>query len=256
LRAHQLVAGALRGRRGALSLEHLFVDEAQDLAPVELAVLIDLVSAQKSVTLAGDTGQRLYMNTGFSNWAVLLEDLGMAHVAVEPLRVAYRSTREVMLFAQSVLGPLADPETPVAPRTGAPVEHYHFPGTGAAAAFLAEALRPLFTREPRASVAVLARYPEQADAYYEALRMAEVPKLRRVRDYDFSFRPGVEVTEIRQVKGLEYDYVVLVDVNASTFPAEDESRYLLHIGATRAAHQLWILSSGTASPLLPEGLGE
>jgi DNA helicase-2/ATP-dependent DNA helicase PcrA len=75
-----------------------------------------------------------------------------------------------------------------------------------------------------------------------------------VRHFEFSFRPGVEVTEIRQVKGLEYDYVVLVDVNASTYPTDDESRHLLHIGATRAAHQLWLVSSGAPSLLIPAQL--
>ena len=58
-------------------------------------------------------------------------------------------------------------------------------------------------------MALLARYPEQADLYYEGLKRAEVPYLRRVRAQEFAFRPGVEVTEIRQVKGLEFDYVVL-----------------------------------------------
>ena len=84
--------------------------------------------------------------------------------------------------------------------------------------------------------------------------MAEIPNLRRIRAYEFAFRPGVEVTEIRQVKGLEYDYVVLVDVNASSFPSDDESRHLLHIGATRAAHQLWLVSSGPPSTLMPAWL--
>jgi DNA helicase-2/ATP-dependent DNA helicase PcrA len=109
----------------------------------------------------------------------------------------------------------------------------------------------MLTREPRATLALLARHPEQADVYYEALRMAEIPNLRRVRAYEFAFRPGVEVTEIYQVKGLEYDYVVLLDVNASCFPEDDESRHLLHIGATRAAHQLWVVSTSEPSPLIP-----
>ena len=117
--------------------------------------------------------------------------------------------------------------------------------------FLADGFRTLFGNEPKSTVAILARHPEQADAYYQALKMAEVPNLRRIVDYEFAFKPGVEVTEIRQVKGLEYDYVVLVDVNAHTFPADDESRYLLHIGATRAAHQLWVISTSKASPLVP-----
>jgi len=263
LRAYQLVHGQLKSKRATLRYEHLFVDEAQDLAPVDLAVLTDIVSTGKSITLAGDTSQRLNVDTGFRDWPEVIEALepGLKksareaeHVAIEPLRIAYRSTREVMAFARAVLGPLADPDEPVAPRSGAPVELYELPSQGAAAAFLADALRPLFRREPRATVAILARYPEQADAYYEVLRVAEVPNLRRVRHYDFAFRPGVEVTEIRQVKGLEYDYVVLVDVNASSFPSDDEARYQLHIAATRAAHQLWIVSTGAPSPLLPHWL--
>ncbi|MEM9692566.1 MAG: ATP-binding domain-containing protein [Myxococcota bacterium] len=251
LRCYQLVRGPLRYKNKALVYEHLFVDEAQDLAPVDLAVLADIVSSQKSITLAGDTSQRLHLDTGFNSWDEVLGALGLEHVQIEPLRIAYRSTQQVMKVARSVLGHLAEPEAPVAPRSGAPVEHHNLPTQGAAAAFLGDALRPLLLREPRATVAVLARYPEQADAYYNALRMAEVPHLRRIRDFDFAFKPGVEVTEIKQVKGLEYDYVILVDVTASSYPDNDEARYQLHVGCTRAAHQLWVVSTGQPSPLLP-----
>jgi DNA helicase-2/ATP-dependent DNA helicase PcrA len=195
------------------------------------------------------------MDSGFRDWKDVLIDLGLSHVEIEPLRIAYRSTREVLEVARAVLGPLADPVPPVAPRTGAPVEHHHFPSQGAAVAFLADSLRPLFQREPRATACILTRHVEQADVYYEALKMAEVPNLRRVRAFDFAFRPGVEVTEIRQVKGLEYDYIIVVDVNQATFPADDESRHLLHIACTRAAHQLWLVStSASPSPLIPPEL--
>lgn len=264
VRAYQIIRGGLKKGKQPLVYEHLFVDEAQDLAPLDLACLLDVVAKHKvagraepepSVTLAGDTAQRLFMDSGFRDWDRVLDDLGLSgRVDVEPLRIAYRSTREVLEVARSILGPLADPTPPVAPRRGAPVEHHHLPSQGAAVAFLADAVRPLMAREPRATLAILARHPEQADVYYEALRMAEIPRLRRVRRYEFAFRPGVEVTEIRQVKGLEYDYVVLVDVNASTFSTDDESRHLLHIGATRAAHQLWLVSSGPPSPLIPAWL--
>jgi DNA helicase-2/ATP-dependent DNA helicase PcrA len=101
---------------------------------------------------------------------------------------------------------------------------------------------------------ILARHPEQADAYYDALQLADIPNLRRVRHFEFTFRPGVDVTDVRQVKGLEYDYVVLVDVNSTTYGKDDESRHLLHIGATRAAHQLWIITTAEPSPLIPETL--
>jgi DNA helicase-2/ATP-dependent DNA helicase PcrA len=62
------------------------------------------------------------------------------------------------------------------------------------------------------------------------------------------------VTDAKQVKGLEFDYVILVEVSDSAFPADEEARHLLHIAATRAAHQLWIVTSGRPSTLLPEAL--
>jgi len=265
LRASQLLRGELRKGKQALVYEHLFVDEAQDLAPVDLAVLLGAVRAvpgkegksglkMRSATLAGDTAQRLQMDHGFKDWREVLDDLGLSRVDVEPLRIAYRSTRQVLDVARAVLGPLADPEPPLAPRSGAPVECHEFPSPGAAVAFLGDALRPLFAREPLATVAVLARHVEQADVYYEAMCMADIPNLRRIRSYEFGFKPGVDVTEIRQVKGLEFDYVILVDVNRQSFPTDDESRHLLHIGATRAAHQLWIISTGERSELLPDWL--
>jgi DNA helicase-2/ATP-dependent DNA helicase PcrA len=252
VRLYQAKRGPLRGpARMPLRYEHLFVDEAQDLSPVELAVLMDVASEDKSVTLAGDTSQRLLLDNGFTDWRGVLKDLGMSAVAVEPLRIGYRSTLEVLAFAREVLGPLADPEPPVATRSGAAVEFHPFADTGAALAFLGEALRDLMIAEPRANVAVVTREPERADIYHSALVRAEVPRLTRVRDQDFTFRPGVEVTDIRQVKGLEWDYVILVDVTSHAYPINDESRHLLHIGATRAAHQLWLVAAGTPSQLIP-----
>jgi DNA helicase-2/ATP-dependent DNA helicase PcrA len=111
-------------------------------------------------------------------------------------------------------------------------------------------------REPSASVALIARYPQQADLYYDALVTAEVPRLRRVRREDFAFAPGIDVTDVRQVKGLEFDYVVILDATARNYPPQTESRHLLHIAATRAAFQLWVVSAGPPSALLPGELVE
>ncbi|HYO94573.1 MAG TPA: ATP-binding domain-containing protein, partial [Polyangiaceae bacterium] len=219
--------------------EHILIDEAQDLSPVELAVVLSTVNRSESVTLAGDVQQRLLMDNGFTDWGTVLSELGLAHVEIEPLKLSYRSTQEIIEFSRAVLGPLQSPDAPAATRSGAPVEMFGFAHTGDAVAFLAEALRELISSEPNASIAVVTRYPEQADAYHDGLLRGAVPKLRRIAEQDFPFKPGVDVTDVRQVKGLEFDYVVLVEVTESAYGNEDEARHLLHIGATRAAHQLW-----------------
>lgn len=257
LRLHQRLRGPLT--RGKLSkdpivYEHILVDEAQDLSPIELGVVLDTTSAAKSITLSGDVQQRLHMDNGFSDWKTVLGELGLDHVEVEPLKLSYRSSKPIIEFSRSVLGHLASADAPVATREGAPVDLFMHGHTGDAVATLSEALRDLMQSEPQASVCVITRFPEQADLYYGGLQRAEVPYLRRVAEQDFSFKPGVDVTDVRQVKGLEFDYVVLVEVSESSYPDDDEARHLLHIASTRAAHQLWLFAVGKPSPLLPQDL--
>jgi len=241
---------------------HVAIDEAQDRSALEVKVLVEAVDApggdasHRSVTIAGDTAQRLVFDNNFTGWADLLEQTGQPSV-VRPLRLSYRSTAEVMLLAREVLGPDLAPkqdEEPLTARSGEPVELHEFGDIGEAVAFLGDALRNLMAREPTASCAVIARHPEQADAYHDGLRRAEVPALRRVRRDEFSFQPGVDITDVTNVKGLEFDYVVMVDVNASSYPDHTWARHLLHIGVTRAAHQLWLVSTGEPSPLIPRAL--
>ena len=268
LRLYQLMHGHLTRVDGEpLVYDHIAIDEAQDLAPIDVAVLVAATGEKRSVTIAGDTAQRVVFDNAFRGWDALIGDLGLADRAgdalrLRPLELAYRSTAEVMDFARKVLGPLAPAEPPKAARHGAEVELHAFPGLGEAVAFVAEALRSLLGREHSASVAVISRYVGQADAWYAALHRAEVPSLRRVRKQEFLFTAGVDVTDISQVKGLEFDYIILVDTNAQGYPDSTESRHLLHIGATRATHQLWLISTGEISPLVrylaeesePEGI--
>ena len=257
LRLLQLKFGGIllpSGRR--FEYEHVVIDEAQDLCPIEVRVLLDCVSDGKSVTIAGDRAQKMIFDNGFTDWPHLLADAGLPHVAIQPLQITYRSTRQVMELSRSVLGPLHDPDDQLIARDGAPVGFYPFTDMGESVAFLAEALRGLMQREPTASVALVTRYPQQADVYYQSLRVAEVPRLRRVARQDFSFMPGIDVTDVRHVKGLEFDYVIVLDPTVQNYPEVVASRHLLHIAVTRAAHQLWLVCSGPPSKLLPAELVE
>ena len=254
LRIYQLQRGPLSGPKGPLTIEHLMVDEVQDFSPIELAVLLETTTRHRSVTLAGDVAQAIAPEHGFSSWSELLNDLEIPHERVEPLRVSYRSTREIVDAAEHVLGHLVGDVRPVAPRSSGPVESFGFSSAGEVAEFLSHALGELIRAEPTASVALIARHPEQARLYYEALAEAEVPSLRLVADQDFAFTPGIDVTDVRQTKGLEFDIVILLEVTDASYPASDDARRLLHVAMTRAAHQLWVTYTGVASTLLPEEL--
>ncbi|HSJ95932.1 MAG TPA: 3'-5' exonuclease [Myxococcota bacterium] len=256
LRAWQLRVGPIptgEPRPGAAPLRyrHVAVDEAQDWATIELRVVADCLGKPPSITLAGDPHQRIASAFAAASWESLARELELPSAEVETLRTTYRSTVEIMGFARAVLGSLwEDDAPPQAVRSGPPVEVFGFADSGACVAFLADALRQLVREEPLASVAILAPDADQAALYYDGLETSEVPRLRRVESGRFAFAPGIEVAEIEQAKGLEFDYVVLVDVSATAFPDSPRSRRLLHVGATRAIHQLWVTHAGPASRLV------
>lgn len=252
LRAWQLRVGPIpaAGDR-TVRYRHIAIDEVQDFSPLEVRVLVDCLDEHRSVTLAGDTQQHVMQDAGFTSWAEFFDHLGLEGTTVETLRISYRSTHEIAEFGQAVLGDLREDDTPpVTTRSGPPVEFFRFTDHGASVAFVADALKALLAAEPLASVAVLAPSRTVSEIYYRGLANSEVPRLRLVENQDFTFAPGVEVTEIEQVKGLEFDYVVLVEVSASNFPDQPAARRLLHVAATRAVHQLWLTSVATPSPIL------
>ena len=112
-------------------------------------------------------------------------------------------------------------------------------------AFLADALTELLTNEPLANVVLIAPNMSMARLYFDGLKRAEVPRLSLVGAQDFSFLPGVEVADIADVKGLEFDYVVVLEASAQHYADNALARRQLHVGASRASHQLWVTSVDT-----------
>ena len=256
LRIQQLLYGYLGRRKGRFTYEHICVDESQDLSPLALKMLCASVPAKAPVTLAGDTAQRVVFNNGFSTWNELLPVLPKGSRLLPPLLVSYRSTRQIMRLARDILGPLAEQWDIRDAREGAAVTWSRYEEEGEALAELCLALKGLAMREPDATCLVVTRTPQTAARYADGLQRGGVPSLRHVRNQEFSFRSGVDVTDAMQVKGLEYDYVIALDVDAEHYPDREEARHLLHVIVTRAAYQLWVLSVGRIdpSPLLPVSL--
>lgn len=242
----------LRAWRAGLDVTpvpHLVVDEAEDFSLFELFVLGKQLATPPSVTLAGDEAQQT--TSSFAGWARASAALGTAEPVTCRLEVSYRCPRPIVELARRILGPLAREGAMRTARDGAPVGLHLFPEEGPGHLFLATALRDLVDREPRASIAVLAQSSDTARALAELL--ADVPGARLVCDGAFSFEPGVDIADVDSAKGLEFDYVIVPDATVDAYPENDDARRRLHVAATRASHQLWIVAGGPPTPLLGVG---
>ena len=231
---------AKTGRSRLKQYTQMVIDEAQDLAPLERNVLGRCLHPDAAVTIAGDSAQQIDPSTSFNSWETVLEELGVTRVSANHLTTTYRSSTQIANFAHQVLGPIAPRTKPVSIKEGAPVSLSCFKTDGQMSLMLNEALTDLMLNEPHASVAIIAKEIDTAKKIYDVLR--DVPKVRFVPDGDFEFRPGIEITDASQVKGLEFDYVIIPDASYNVYKDKPEDRRLLHVAATRAIHQLWVIS--------------
>lgn len=233
---------------GTQALSHLLLDEAEDFSVFDLGVLGQQLEDEGACTLAGDEMQQT--TSSFPGWPALLEIVGAQNAVTCRLQVSYRCPKPITELAQQILGTQAPVDAAKSGREGAPVGMHVFPDEAQGQLFLADALRHLLDRERDASVGIIASTPEAARRIYQVLE--EVPEARLVLDGEFSFAPGIDVTDVDNVKGLEFDYVILPDVTPGAYPDTPESRRRLHVAVTRASHQLWVMAAGRLSSIVAE----
>ncbi|RZA11977.1 MAG: hypothetical protein EOP10_32160 [Proteobacteria bacterium] len=237
--------GALKGKK----YTHMVIDEAQDLATVELKALGRSLEDEAAITIAGDAAQQIDPTHTFESWERVLDTLNLPRVYANYLTTTYRSPKTIAEFAHGVLGPIAPAQPPAAIREGVPVARTVFPNEGQMAVFLSETLTQIMLEEPLASVAVLTKTPDYAISLYKLLE--DIPRVRLVEHGEFDFKPGIDITSATGVKGLEFDYVIVPDASRTVYLDKPEDRRLLHVAATRAIHQLWVISVGYPSLILP-----
>ncbi|MFH0899169.1 MAG: ATP-binding domain-containing protein [Pseudomonadota bacterium] len=249
---HRLAVGGQRPKNG---VRWLVVDEAQELAPVELAALAGALAPSGIAIVAGDPGQQIDPTVDFAGWPAILRALEATESDTVHLPVGYRCPASVVRLAAKLRPSPGEPTpgggSPVGnggDRNGAPVLLSTVDGPGHRIVILSEVLPALLEREPFARIAILAGNAEEAAALFAVLRQAFDCGL--VENGDFSFAPGIEVAAVAEVKGLEFDYVVIPDASAMIYPSTPDAKRRLYVAMTRAREQLWVIAPPLPSPLL------
>jgi DNA helicase-2/ATP-dependent DNA helicase PcrA len=153
--------------------DHVVVDEAQDTAPLYLAVLRKL-TRNGSFTLLGDAAQSVYSYRGLASWDDAREALAGLPYTFAEVRESYRGTHEIITFANRILELLAtrgQPPLLARPfeRHGAPVRVERVAAAEAMPAALAAAVGTLQGQGFR-NIALITKTAAQAEALAAALR--------------------------------------------------------------------------------------
>ena len=253
-----------------MSYNAVVIDEAQDLDPSALRLLVRLCDKPNRVFITADANQSIY-GSGF-NWSDVHEQLKFQG-RTSILRINYRSTREIGEAAQSYLAAgLLDSEQ--VERTY--VNNGPLPGIrairngGEEVQLLAQFL-PAAAREFRLSTgacAVLCPTAKAGKALAAELTQRGVEATFMASNELNLDQPGVKVLTLKSAKGLEFPIVALSGFSDSPWYTgspqkllpEERDEYLavdrrsMFVGMTRAMRALLVTIPFGATGLLFTGL--
>lgn len=256
---------------GGVLLDHVLVDEGQDLNPSQWQFLRALVAeGRDDLFLAEDSHQRIY------GQRVVLGRLGIRVVGrSQRLTLNYRTTAQNLRYAVRVLegGEYVDLED-----EPEQARHYRSARTGPApklveASDLTEALEAaadtvrswLVNDVAPETVGILVRDAQQAGQVARGLEDRGVTV--RVVEREAVRSGSPQVMTMHRAKGMEFSCVLIFGVGADAIPAKyllkhlDEAdkkdlllreRSLLYVAATRARDALALVWTGEPSELLPD----
>lgn len=264
-------------RRGAMEYtagidpkpyQALVVDEAQDLSPVALRLLLNLVETPEHVYLTADASQSIYQR-GFS-WKQVHHDLAFTGRTIL-LKQNFRNTAQILAACASIMaGSQAGEEESI---QQLPSTHHGDPPLirlVSSDTRAAEAIRDFFLeaarryRLPTHSGAVFCTSNREGRELAERLSALGMPAVfQSSKELDITV-PRVKVLTLHSAKGLEFPFVAIVGLDEGRLPRidaslpveeapvqEDEQRRLFFVGCSRAMRALLVCGSRAApSPFL------
>ncbi|MGK5441434.1 AAA family ATPase [Micromonospora sp. URMC 105] len=220
--------------RDLVGIEHIIVDEAQDVTPLEWLLLASMNEAH-AWTLIGDLNQRRSDHT-LASWAQVLGLLAIPYgdPPVRRLERGYRSTRPILEYANRLL-PAAERAVLAFQEEGPEPTVEKCQQSGLPATVIRHLSR-LQSSYPQGTLAIITADPKAVETM---LRLAGWAKSRSDRfTWEHSGREVV-VAHPDTARGLEFDAVVVVE--PADFPQNLGRQGPLYTALTRPNRELAVL---------------
>jgi DNA helicase II / ATP-dependent DNA helicase PcrA len=231
----------IAGKRTNSTIRHIFIDEAQDYSPFQLAVIRGMFPFSR-MTLLGDINQSIYSH--FAGSALAISERMETSQSTETyvLNQTYRSTKPLVEFTRLLIEN-GDKIIPFNRNGNKPTvrnvnnrEELH--------KHLIEQINH-YKNSGQNTIALICKTASESKMVFEALKTFE--DIRLIEKGTISFEAGVVIIPSYLAKGIEFDAVIIYD--ASLYKEESE-RKLFYTVLTRAMHELHLASIGQLSPLM------
>lgn len=230
------------GPREFAGVEHIIVDEAQDVTPLEW-YLLDEINEADTWTILGDLNQRRSDHT-LTSWSSVLEVIAIEEdTPIRRMERGYRSTRPILEFANRLL-PRQHRKLFALQETGPNPTILKVPAKDLATQTVAE-IKRLTDTHSAGTVAVVCTSPSLITKALRGHHWNNDPLEEALWRHDSR---EVRVTTIDEARGLEFDAVVVVE--PADFPLNIGRHGPLYTALTRANRELSVVYSRS----LPDAL--
>ncbi|WPC20227.1 RNA polymerase recycling motor HelD [Pediococcus inopinatus] len=239
-----LITGGGRNRQ----IQHIFVDEMQDYSLAQM-IYFKHAFPNAKFTLLGDSEQALFKNVEAPQQLLdnLKEAFAVRRANLITLNRSYRSTFPITNFAKSLL-PDGDQIQAFSRDGSLPTILVRDNFTESRETLIKLCKKQLQTY---GTVAILTRNVAESRQVFEQIHQDTQAHL--LTDADLALPKGVLIMPIYLAKGLEFDSVIAYNICENNYP-DASSTGIIYTMASRAMHELTLLSIGPVSPLVQEAV--
>lgn len=224
------------------SVQHIFIDEAQDYSAFQYAFLKRIFPHTK-MTILGDFNQTIYEHASENEFSQLSALYGEELSEKIILTRSYRSTKQIIEFTKQLI------------TDGEEIEPFQREGKQPAIQEVEEEAHhkkiveqiERLQQNGHKTIAVICKTAEESEAAYHVLQKSLQARL--IKKETSSFDTGILIIPSYLSKGVEFDAVIIYDASKKKYSRESE-RKLFYTACTRAMHELYIYSVGEMNAFL------
>ncbi|MDD3224176.1 MAG: RNA polymerase recycling motor HelD [Clostridium sp.] len=230
--------------------KHIVMDEAQDYSEFQYSV-IKYMAQNDSFTIVGDIGQGIYFYKGIENWKSLIENVFKDHTNYVQLTQSYRSTVEIIKFANKVLKQQKNSFKPAEPvlRHGEEPKVIEFKTNSEFTERLDEIVK-YCDEKGKKNIAVIGRTYDECKKIQTYLKKYSSFEWEIVRDTDKNIKLERIIIPSYMTKGLEFDCSIIFNCSKENYGISELDKKILYVALTRALHMEYVFYKDEISPLI------
>lgn len=241
------------GAKTKKSLRHVVIDEAQDYGEFQFSVLKTILKSN-SMTILGDIAQGVHSYRGIENWKKFIDvEFPEGNVTYTTLEKTYRTTKEIMYKANEVIDKLPEFEKQFIIK-GEPViegkDSISVQEKENEDEIIKSASEKIeqYIKNGFKSIAIIGKDIDECKTIKKKIEKYN-KNVKLIKSKDSEYHAGISIVPSYLAKGLEFDSVILFNVNDEKYQNNVLDIKLLYVAITRAMSKLDVFYTGKISEI-------